>query len=238
MIKINKKFYYPTSTRKIIDGKRHYLVGEEKLPSVTSILAACQSEEKKQKLAEWRAREGEANAQRIMENAASRGTLMHSVLEGHLLNRPVVDLTPEGQLATNMAKQIVDQGLTNKLQELWAAECVLFYPDMYAGACDGVGIYEDKEAIIDFKQTNKPKRKEWIEDYFLQLAGYAIAHNQIYQTNIQFGIILMCSKDLFYQEFRVEGEEFRHYANEWWKKVDQYYKQKKEWEELVDRAGM
>ena len=95
---------------------------------------------------------------------------MHSVLEGHLLNRPVVDLTPEGQLATNMAKQIVDQGLTNKLQELWAAECVLFYPDMYAGACDGVGIYEDKEAIIDFKQTNKPKRKEWIEDYFLQLA--------------------------------------------------------------------
>ena len=238
MIKINKKFYYPTSTRKIIDGKRHYLVGEEKLPSVTSILAACQSEEKKQKLAEWRAREGEANAQRIMDNAASRGTLMHSVLEGHLLNRPVVDLTPEGQLATNMAKQIVDQGLTNKLQELWAAECVLFYPDMYAGACDGVGIYEDKEAIIDFKQTNKPKRKEWIEDYFLQLAGYAIAHNQIYQTNIQFGIILMCSKDLFYQEFRVEGEEFRHYANEWWKKVDQYYKQKKEWEELVDRAGM
>ena len=238
MIKINKKFYYPTSTRKIIDGKRHYLVGEEKLPSVTSILAACQSEEKKQKLAEWRAREGEANAQRIMDNAASRGTLMHSVLEGHLLNRPVVDLTPEGQLATNMAKQIVDRGLTNKLQELWAAECVLFYPDMYAGACDGVGIYEDKEAIIDFKQTNKPKRKEWIEDYFLQLAGYAIAHNQIYQTNIQFGIILMCSKDLFYQEFRVEGEEFRHYANEWWKKVDQYYKQKKEWEELVDRAGM
>mgnify|MGYP003152002340 CR=1 FL=1 len=220
MIKINKKFYYPTSTRKIIDGKRHYLVGEEKLPSVTSILAACQSEEKKQKLAEWRAREGEANAQRIMDNAASRGTLMHSVLEGHLLNRPV------------------DRGLTNKLQELWAAECVLFYPDMYAGACDGVGIYEDKEAIIDFKQTNKPKRKEWIEDYFLQLAGYAIAHNQIYQTNIQFGIILMCSKDLFYQEFRVEGEEFRHYANEWWKKVDQYYKQKKEWEELVDRAGM
>ena len=238
MIKINKKFYYPTSTRKIIDGKRHYLVGEEKLPSVTSILAACQSEEKKQKLAEWRAREGEANAQRIMDNAASRGTLMHSVLEGHLLNRPVVDLTPEGQLATNMAKQIVDQGLTNKLQELWAAECVLFYPDMYAGACDGVGIYEDKEAIIDFKQTNKPKRKEWIEDYFLQLAGYAIAHNQIYQTNIQFGIILMCSKDYYYQEFRVEGEEFRHYANEWWKKVDQYYKQKKEWEELVDRAGM
>ena len=170
MIKINKKFYYPTSTRKIIDGKRHYLVGDEKLPSVTSILKACESEEKKASLDAWRQRVGEDEATRITDNAASRGTLMHTVLEGHLLNRPVIDLTPEGQLATKMAKQIVDQGLTGKLEELWAAECVLFYPDMYAGASDGVGIYEGKEAIIDFKQTNKPKRKEWIEDYFLQLA--------------------------------------------------------------------
>ena len=237
MIKINKKFYYPTSTRRIIDGKRHYLVGDEKLPSVTSILKACESEEKKASLAAWRSRVGEENASKITDNAASRGTLMHSVLEGYMLNRPVVDLTPEGQLATKMAQIIADQGLKNKLEELWAAECVLFYPEMYAGASDGVGIYEGKEAIIDFKQTNKPKRKEWIEDYFLQLAGYAIAHNQIYQTNIQFGIILMCSKDLLYQEFRVEGEEFKHYANEWWKKVDQYYKQKKELEEIVDRNG-
>ncbi len=238
MIKINKKFYYPTSTRKIIDGKRHYLVGDEKLPSVTSILKACESEEKKASLEAWKARVGEAEAERIKDNAASRGTLMHTILEGHILNRPVIDLTPEGQLATKMARQIVDQGLTDKLEELWAAECVLFYPDMYAGASDGVGIYEGKEAIIDFKQTNKPKRKEWIEDYYLQLAGYAIAHNQIYSTNIQFGIILMCSKDLLFQEFPVEGEEFRHYANEWWKKVALYYKKKKEFQEVVDRAGM
>ena len=238
MIKINKRFYYPSSTRKIIDGKRHYLVGEEKLPSVTSILSACQSEEKRASLEAWKNRVGEKEATRIKDNAASRGTLMHSILEGYMLDKPIVDLTPEGVLAGKMAQQIVDQGLNDKLEELWASEAVVFYPDMYAGATDGVGIYEGKEAIIDFKQTNKPKRKEWIEDYFLQLAGYAIAHNQIYQTNIQFGIILMCSKDLYYQEFRVEGEEFRHYANEWWKKVDQYYRQKKEWEELVDRAGM
>ena len=203
MIKINKKFYYPSSTRKIIDGKRHYLVGEEKLPSVTSILKACESEEKKASLDAWKARVGEAEAERIKDNAASRGTLMHSILEGYMLNKPIVNLTPEGQQATKMAQQIVDQGLKDKLEELWAAECVLFYPDMYAGATDGVGIYEGKEAIIDFKQTNKPKRKEWIEDYFLQLAGYAIAHNQIYGTNIQFGIILMCSKDLLFQEFPV-----------------------------------
>ena len=223
--------------RTSLEGQRRYEITGEKLPSVTSILKACESEEKKASLDAWRQRVGEDEATRITDNAASRGTLMHTVLEGHLLNRPVIDLTPEGQLATKMAKQIVDQGLTGKLEELWAAECVLFYPDMYAGASDGVGIYEGKEAIIDFKQTNKPKRKEWIEDYFLQLAGYAIAHNQIYQTNIQFGIILMCSKDLYYQEFRVEGEEFKHYANEWWKKVGQYYRQKKELEEIVDRNG-
>jgi len=238
MIKINKKFYYPTSTRKIIDGKRHYLVGDEKLPSVTSILKACESEEKKASLEAWKVRVGEKEATRITDNAASRGTLMHSIIEGHMLDKPVVNLTPEGVLAGKMAQIIVDQGLKDRLEELWATECVLFYPDMYAGATDGVGIYEGKEAIIDFKQTNKPKRKEWIEDYYLQLAGYAIAHNQIYGTNIQFGIILMCSKDLLFQQFPVEGEEFKHYANEWWKKVDQYYKQKKEWEELVDRAGM
>ena len=172
MIKINKKFYYPSSTRKIIDGKRHYLVGEEKLPSVTSILSACQSEEKRASLEAWKNRVGEAEATRIKDNAASRGTLMHSILEGHLLNRVIIDLTPEGQLATKMAQQIVDQGLKDKLEELWAAECVLFYPNMYAGASDGVGIYEGKEAIIDFKQTNKPKQRAWIEDYFLQLAGF------------------------------------------------------------------
>ena len=236
MIKINKRFYYPTSTRKIIDGKRHYLVGEEKLPSVTSILSACQGEEKKQSLQRWRDRVGEETAKKITEEAASRGTLMHSILEGYMLDQPIVNLTPEGRHATKMAQIIADQGLKGRLDELWATECVLFYPEMYAGATDGAGIYEGKEAIIDFKQSNKPKRKEWITDYYLQLAAYAIAHNQIYGTNIQFGIILMCTKDFLYQEFRVEGEEFKHYANEWWTRVGQYYKQK-ELQKIVDRNG-
>ena len=224
MIKINKRFYYPTSTRKIIDGKRHYLVGEEKLPSVTSILSACQGEEKKQSLQRWRDRVGEAEAKKITETAAARGTLMHSVLEGYMLNKPVVDLTPEGRHATKMAQIIADQGLKGRLEELWATECVLFYPEMYAGATDGVGIYEGKEAIIDFKQTNKPKRKEWIEDYYLRLAGYAIAHNQIYGTNIQFGIILMCSKDLLYQTWTIKGDEFELFTDHWLNRVQSYYR--------------
>ena len=225
MIKINKKFYYPTSTRKIIDGKRHYLVGDEKLPSVTSILKTCESEEKKASLDAWRSRVGEAEATRITDNAASRGTLMHTILEGHILNRPVIDLTPEGQLATKMARQIVDQGLTDKLEELWAAECVLFYPDMYAGASDGVGIYEGKEAIIDFKQTNKPKRKEWIDDYFMQLGAYAMAHNYVYQTQITQGVILMCTPDNYFQKFQIKGKEFIKYQHQFLERVSRYYEQ-------------
>ena len=236
MIKINKRFYYPTSTRKIIDGKRHYLVGNEKLPSVTSILKACESKDKSDSLQRWRDRVGEAEAKKITETAASRGTLMHSILEGYMLDKPIVDLTPEGRHATKMAQIIADQGLNGKIDELWCSEGTLFYPDMYAGATDGAGIYEGKEAIIDFKQSNKPKRKEWIEDYYIQLAAYAIAHNQIYGTNIQFGIILMCTKDFLYQEFRVEGEEFKHYANKWWTRVGQYYREK-ELQKIVDRNG-
>ena len=226
MIKINKKFYYPNQTRKIIDGKRHYLVGEEKRPSVTSILKACESDEKKASLDSWRNRVGEAEAKKITETAAARGTLMHSVLEGYMLDKPSVDLTPEGRHATKMAQIIADQGLKGRLEELWATECVLFYPEMYAGATDGVGIYEGKEAIIDFKQTNKPKRREWIEDYCLQLAAYAMAHNFIYKTEITKGVVMMCSKDNYYQEFVIEGKEFQKYKHDFLRRVDEYYKQR------------
>ena len=228
MIKKTKKFFYPTSSRKIIDGKRHYLVGEEKLPSVTTILSATQSPEKQASLSAWRDKIGHKAAEKITKDAAHRGTTMHNILEHYLNDKFIVDMTETGLQAMKMAKIIVDQGLEGKLDELWCSEGTLFYPDMYAGATDGAGIYEGKEAIIDFKQSNKIKQKAWIEDYFLQLAGYAIAHNQIYGTNIQFGIILMCTKDFVYQEFRVEGQEFRDYADLWWARVGQYYGEREE----------
>ena len=231
---LNKKYDYPKSIRSLINDKRHYDVGNEKLPSVTTILSATQSDEKRQSLASWRARMGAHQADRIRDVSAMRGTAMHKFLECYIDGTGHKDLTSIGREAEPMAKRIIESGLGD-LGEIWGQEVTLYYPGLYAGATDIVGIYDGQPAIIDFKQTNKPKRKEWIEDYFLQLAGYAIAHNQIYQTNIQFGIILMCSKDLYYQEFRVEGEEFKHYANEWWKKVDQYYKQKKEIVDTVDK---
>jgi genome maintenance exonuclease 1 len=224
MLKWNKKFKYPTSTRALINGKRHYDVGtNEKLPSVTTILQATQSEEKKQKLAEWQARMGQQRADRIRDISAMRGTSMHTYLEGYINDQRHLDLTALGQEAGRMANVVIEKGLGD-LGEIWGSEVTLYYPGLYAGATDLVGIYNGRESIIDFKQTNKPKQREWIDDYFTQLAAYAMAHNQVYDTKIQSGIILMCSKDCFFQKFEVHDEEFQGYMHEFLRRVDQYYK--------------
>jgi len=224
MLKWNKKFEYPTSTRALINGKRHYDVGtNEKLPSVTTILQATQSEEKKQKLAEWQARMGQQRADRIRDISAMRGTSMHTYLEGYINDQRHLDLTALGQEAGRMANVVIEKGLGD-LGEIWGSEVTLYYPGLYAGATDLVGIYNGRESIIDFKQTNKPKQREWIDDYFTQLAAYVMAHNQVYDTKIQSGIILMCSKDCFFQKFEVHDEEFQGYMHEFLRRVDQYYK--------------
>ncbi len=78
---------------------------------------------------------------------------------------------------------------------------------------------------MDHKQTNKPKKREWIEDYFVQLAAYANAHNEVHMTKIRKGVIFMCSADNLYQEFILEGSEFDKYTDIWFKRVEQYYMQ-------------
>jgi len=229
-MKWNKKFIYPKSSRSLIDGKRHYDIGPEgsevsqqKLPSVTTILSATQSEKKRKSLEYWKAREGEQQANRIRDLAAMRGTAMHTYLDAYIRGTGHKDLTSVGREAEPMAKKIISAGLTD-LNEIWGSEVTLYYPELYAGATDIVGIYNGRESIIDFKQTNKPKRREWIEDYFIQIGAYAMAHNYIYQTKIQSGIILMCSKDGFFQKFEVSDKEFVGYQHAFLKKVDQYYK--------------
>jgi len=225
-MKLNQLYQYPTSTRALIDGKRHYDVQEEKLPSVTTILAATQPEEKRLALEAWKARVGSVEADKIRDNAASRGTVMHHVLEGWLLDKPHVDLTDVGQQAEKMAYQIWSNGLQNRLNEFWGLEVTLYYPGLYAGATDVVGVFDEAESIVDFKQSNKPKRREWIEDYKLQLAAYALAHNEVYGTAINKGVNLICTKDNLFQEFVFEGNEFRQAKFDWLRRVDEYYKQK------------
>tara|TARA_Y100001938_G_scaffold119908_1_gene166262 strand:- start:129 stop:818 length:690 start_codon:yes stop_codon:yes gene_type:complete len=221
-MKWNKLYHYPPSSRSTTDGIRTYDVGNEKLPSVTTILQATQSEEKRRKLAEWRAIKGKIEADRIKKQSASRGSNMHLHLEKHILGQGHLDLTDEGKTAKSMAQTVIDKGLGD-LQEIWGSEVTLWYPGLYAGATDLVGVYDYEESIVDFKQSNKPKRKEWIEDYFLQLAAYAMAHNQIYDTGIRQGVILMCTPDNYFQKFQIKGKEFKNFTYKFLQRLDKYY---------------
>jgi len=222
-MKLNKQFTYPKSMRSVINGGRHYEIDGGKLPSVTTILSATQSPEKKASLANWKLKMGDKAADEVRDTAAARGTAMHTYLEHYLDGTGYKDLTPMGRQAETMANKIIESGLGD-LEELWGLETTLYYPDLYAGATDVVGVYGGQPAIIDFKQSNKPKRREWIVDYFEQLGAYTMAHNQVYGTKIQSGIILMCTKDYLFQKFEVSGREFVKHQHAFLRKVDQYYK--------------
>ena len=222
-MKKNNKYKYPKTQREKIEGKRHYVFDKEKLPSVTTILDITQPAEKRESLAAWRAREGEERAARIMSESATRGTAMHKILEKYVLEEGYLDETNVGKQAHNMALQVIQRGLCN-MTEFYGTECTLYYPGLYAGQTDLVGVHKNQDAIIDFKQTNKPKRKEWIGDYCLQLAAYAMAHNILFNTKISKGVIMMCSKDNYYQEFVIEGLEFQKHMHNFLRRVDEYYK--------------
>ena len=223
-MKRNNKYRYPKTIRESINGLRHYNINDkEKLPSVTTILSETQSEEKRESLKAWRERVGEEEATRIVDQSGARGTAMHKILEKYILEEGYVDLTSVGKEAHNMAIRVIEQGLCN-VPEYYGTECTLYYPGLYAGQTDLVAVHKGQDAIIDFKQTNKPKRREWIEDYCLQLAAYAMAHNFIYKTQITKGVVMMCSKDNFYQEFVVEGKEFQQYKFKFLRRVDEYYR--------------
>ena len=223
-MKRNNNYIYPKTIREMIDGKRHYEInGNEKLPSVTTILSATQTIEKRESLQKWRDRVGEDEATRIVDSAGARGTAMHKILEKYIIEEGYLDLTNVGKEAHNMAIRVIEQGLCN-LSEYYGTECTLYYPGLYAGATDLVAVHKGSDAIVDFKQTNKPKREEWIGDYYLQLGAYAMAHNFIYKTNITKGVVMMCSKDNYYQEFVVEGTKFQQYQHNFLRRVDEYYK--------------
>ena len=121
-----------------------------------------------------------------------------------------------------MACTIMDQGLPN-VSQVYGCEISLYYPDKYAGKADVIGVHNDDLSIMDFKQSNRPKQKAWITDYFLQLAAYATAHNQVHGTSINSGTILMCTKDNYFQKFTVQGAEFQQFMWDWLRRVDLYY---------------
>ena len=212
-MKWNNKYNYPKSSRSIEDGLRKYLFGNDKLPSVTSILSATKSEEDKASLELWKERVGHVEANKIKIEASNRGTSMHSYIEDFLKGRINESFFENNEQYKNMAKEIIEKGLKGKLEEIYGMETTLHYPEKYAGTADLVGIYQGKETIIDFKQANKPKKIDYIQDYFLQLGAYTLAHNVVYKTNITLGVILLCTIDNLFQDFTIEGKELLMYQN-------------------------
>ena len=224
-MKLIRKYDYPSSTRASIEGLRHYNIDgtTERLPSVTTVLGQTQESSKRASLQRWRDKVGHAEAAKITNEAATRGTAMHLFLEKYCLGEGYLDLTDVGNVAKHMAEKIVDQGIDNRLTEIYGNEATLYYPGLYAGSVDLIGEHDGQITIIDFKQTNKPKQREWIGDYFLQMAAYGMAHDAVYDTAIEKGVILMCSKDLYYQEFVIEGQEYRNAKHEFLRRLDQFY---------------
>jgi genome maintenance exonuclease 1 len=222
---ITKRFNYIDLKRETLNGSRKYMTPDGfAVPSVTTILEATKPEEAKQALANWRKSIGTKKANEITKESSGRGTRLHKWLEDYINNSIIGDpgSNPYSQQSHLMAKTIIDNGLS-KCNEFWATEASLYFPEMYAGTTDLVGVHDNSEAIIDFKQSNREKKREWIDNYFIQTVAYGTAHNEMFNTNIRKGVILMCTKDNKYQEFIIEGKEFDHYVNEWFKRLDQYY---------------
>ena len=200
-------------------GKRVYEISSYRLPSVTTILGATKNTEF---LKKWKAKVGEEQAERIKNVSSARGTSMHKFLESYVTGVGYDDLTELGCQARPMADKIMEIGLA-PVSEYYGSEVTLHYPGLYAGQTDLVCSHNDLETVVDFKQANRPKKKEWIEDYYLQIAAYAMAHDYVYGSKIQQGVIMVCTPDLYYQEFKVEGPELRSFKHKFLKRLDMFH---------------
>jgi len=222
MLTLNYKYPYKEIKRKKVNGKRLYETESGALPSVTTILDKTKPRQKRIALANWKKRVGEKQAQKIVTEAASTGTYMHAILEAWVLNE---EYSGESTVQSRMMAEVVKNNTQADIDEVWGSEVNLYYPGLYAGTTDLVGVYKGKPTIMDFKQTNKPKKREWIDDYFMQGAAYGLAHNALYETKIENIAIFMCSRDCEWQLFEVSAEEFPDWEQKWAKRVEQFYDQ-------------
>lgn len=216
----NPKFQYNKLKRVETAGKRLYETPGGNVASVTTILDTTKD---KTFLIEWRKRVGEAEATRISTESAGLGTLMHTHLEYHVLGKE----RPKGnnlvqEMARKMADTMINEAFCD-IDEVWGIEAGLYYPGLYAGTTDMVGVHKGTPAIIDHKTTKKAKKKEWIEDYFLQCCAYALAHNEVHGTDIRKAVINIVDRDAVLHPFIIEGTEFDHYAELWTRRVEQFY---------------
>ena len=225
-MQLTNPYPYKELKRTSVDGQRLYEnPWGDPVPSVTTILSATQPAEKRAALANWRKRVGTEEAQRVTTTAANRGTVMHNILEHWALGQ-YDTYNPGNNIVHQQAKAMAAEVIKNiepDIQEIWGTEVMLCLPQLYAGTTDLVGMYKGKQTIMDFKQTNKPKKKEWIDDYFMQGAAYALAHIEMYETKIENIAIFMCSGDLQFQLFESEASEFKDWEVKWSNRVAQFY---------------
>jgi len=226
-MKKNTKYSYVAGQRFEHHGSRTYQVGGFNLPSVTTILNRTKDQGY---LKKWKEKIGHEEAERIFNLSSKRGTAMHKFLEKHIIGKGYEDLTDIGIQAKPMAQKIIDVGLT-PVSEYYGSEVTLYYPGLYAGTTDLVCVHNDMDTIADFKQSNRPKEEEWIEDYFLQIAAYAMAHDYIHGSIIQQGVIMVCTPDLYYQEFKFSGLTLRSWKHKFLKRLDQYYELVRDYKE-------
>ena len=200
-------------------GIRHYDFQGMRLPSVTTVLAKTKNQSY---LTAWKNKVGHEKAESIKNISSKRGTSMHKFLESHITGVGYDDLTAIGCQAKPMAQKIIEIGLT-PVEEVYGSEVMLHYPGLYAGSTDLVCMHNGLETIVDFKQSNRPKKEEWIDDYYLQIAAYAMAHDAYYGSRIRQGVIMVCTPDLYYQEFKVSGAELKSYKHKFLKRLDHYH---------------
>ena len=215
-------------------GTRVYEIIYDRLPSVTTILGATKNQ---QFIKDWKAKVGEKEADRIKNLSSKRGTSMHKFLESYIQGIGYDDLTGLGQEAKTMAEKIIEVGLT-PVQEYYGSEITLHYPGLYAGSTDLVCLHNDMETIVDFKQSNRPKREEWVEDYYLQIAAYAMAHDYVHNSKIQQGVIMVCTPDLYYQEFKTQGANLRAWKHKFLKRLDMYHELKFDEKEIMKQGDL
>jgi len=216
-----QKYPYGELAKVSKNGKRHYATPDgRQVPSVTTVISATKD---MTHLHAWRKRVGAEKAQQITTESANIGTVMHKSLEKHVKGE---DRTPGSNLIQQkghqMANVIIDNGL-NDVSEVWGSEVSLYYPELYAGTTDLVGVYKGEPAIMDFKQARRLKKKEWVEDYYLQLVAYAEAHNKQYDTQIKSGRIFICTQANEYQTFEIDN--YDQWVGKWYAKLEEYYKQ-------------
>ena len=222
-MKKNSKYTYVRGTQAMEHGSRIYDFNGMRMPSVTTILSKTKDQSF---LTAWKNRVGHENAERIKNVSSNRGTAMHKFLEKHIEDVGYDDLTTLGREAKAMANKIIEDGLS-QVSEYYGSEVMLYYPDLYAGSTDLVCRHDGMETIVDFKQANRPKKTEWIQDYYLQIAAYAMAHDHMFGSQIEQGVIMICTPDNFYQEFKCQGEKMKYYRHEFLKRLSQYHDQNK-----------